>query len=114
MASSCIAGLSPFPRGELLNSASPTKAVEYFALGLPVIANDQPDQAEVLAGAGGRCVELSPLGFADAMCAVLDNPAPFQLQAIAGQKWVRNHRGYDAIANSVAAVYRSQVAKRGA
>lgn len=52
-------GLSPFPRGFLLDSASPTKAVEYMALSLPVIANDSPDQAQVIEESGaGLCVPL--------------------------------------------------------
>lgn len=109
LASNCIAGLSPFPRGELFESASPTKAVEYLALGLPVIANDQPDQAEVLASTGTSCAELTPAGFAKAMLAVLKDPAPFQAQAAAGRSWVLKNRGYDAIAADVASVYRSSI-----
>src|SRR5690606_27703235 len=46
-------GFSPCPRGVLYDVASPTKAVEYMALGLPVVANDLPDQAFVIGRSGG-------------------------------------------------------------
>ena len=104
-ARNCMAGLSPIPRGELFDCASPTKAVEYLALGLPVIANDQPDQAEVLASVGVDCAELTPAAFAKAMLAVLKDPAPFRAQAFVGRNWVLRNRGYNVIAADVAAVY---------
>lgn len=106
IASNCLAGLSPVPRGEIFDCASPTKAVEYLALGLPVIANDQPDQAEVLANTGADCTKFTPAGFAQAMLAVLRDPEPFRAQAAAGQVWVLQNRGYDVIAADVATVYR--------
>jgi len=101
----CLAGLSPFPRNAILESASPTKAVEYFALGLPVIANDQPDQATVLAGAGATCTPLSAAGFAAAMLDVIAFPDKYRKQGLAGKKWVHTHRSYEVIAKTVAAVY---------
>jgi glycosyltransferase involved in cell wall biosynthesis len=105
LARGCLAGLSPFPRGELYDSASPTKAVEYFALGLPVIANDQPDQAMVLVGAGAACVPLSVEGFAVAMLDVIRRPEFYCKQGLAGQEWVKATRSYRILSESVAAVY---------
>jgi glycosyltransferase involved in cell wall biosynthesis len=104
-AASCLAGLSPCPRGELFDVASPTKAVEYFALGLPVIANDQPDQATVLTGAGESCTPLSAEDFAAAMLDVIATPDRYRKQGLAGNKWVHAHRSYAVIAKSVATVY---------
>jgi len=104
---SAVAGLSPFPRTELLESASPTKLVEYFNLGLPVIANDQPDQAFLLRAAGGECAPLTPQGFADAMQDMLARPAHHATIARAGQALVRATRSYAALAQQVASVLRN-------
>lgn len=97
-----LAGLSPIPRSELLEVSSPTKVVEYFHLGLPVIANDLPDQAALLHAAGGVCAPLTAEGFADAMQDVLARPAHHQAVALAGQALVRRERSYGALAALVA------------
>lgn len=104
-----VAGLSPFPRSELLESASPTKVVEYFFLGLPVIANDQPDQAELLQAAGGRCAPLSAEGFADAMQDLLRHPEQHRAVAAAGRALVLRTRSYAVLAEAVAASLRQLV-----
>ena len=96
-------GLSPFPRNELLESASPTKAVEYMALGIPVVCNDQPDQAEVIRQSGaGFCVELSGKGFADAILACMNDREASRRMGEAGQAYVKAHRSYRALASGVA------------
>lgn len=106
LASRCLAGLSPVPRGDLFDVGSPTKAVEYFGLGLPVVANDQPDQALVMAGAGGSCVPFTAQAFAARMLDVIARPGIYREQGIAGQRWVERKRNYDALAATVAAIYR--------
>lgn len=111
---SADAGLSPFPRTELLESASPTKVVEYFHLGLPVIANDQPDQAALLQAAGGRCAELSAAGFAEAMEDLMRRPDWHRSVAQAGQALVRRSRSYEVLSAQTAACLREIVARAGA
>ncbi|WP_374588141.1 glycosyltransferase [Ideonella dechloratans] len=49
--------LSPFPRGYLLDSASPTKVPEYLMLGVPVVCNDNPDQEDLIKRLGGGLVK---------------------------------------------------------
>jgi glycosyltransferase involved in cell wall biosynthesis len=101
-------GLSPFPRGFLLDSASPTKAVEYMALGLPVVVNDNPDQAQVVAeSGGGLCVPLDAQAFADAVSILLGSPETRRAMGERGRDYVRRVRGYDSIAEAVARVYRN-------
>ena len=96
-------GLSPFPRSELTEDASPTKAVEYLALGMPVIGNDQPDQAQVIERSGGGwCVPLTPQGFADAVIECLDDPLKARQMAAAGQIYAREHRSYEHLGAEVA------------
>lgn len=102
-------GLSPIPRGPLLDVGSPTKAIEYLALGVPVVGNDNPDQAWVLQESGaGRCVPYTPEGFARAVLELL-NLHPDERAAIAdgGKRFVRKHRDYAALARMVAARYQN-------
>lgn len=99
--------LSPFPRGPLLDSASPTKVPEYLALGLPVVCNDNPDQQAVIAASGaGRCVPYTPEDFAAAVLELLAlTPQQREAMADAGRRWVAGQRDYRRIARDVAAAY---------
>jgi len=108
LASACAIGLSPFPRGELFDSASPTKAIEYLALGLPVVCNDQPDQARVVRESGaGLCVDLTAESFASAILKLLDSPEHARALGRAGRSWVGEHRDYRRLAGEVANALRS-------
>jgi glycosyltransferase involved in cell wall biosynthesis len=100
-------GLSPIPRGQLLDVGSPTKAIEYLALGIPVVGNDNPDQAWVIQESGaGRCVPYTPEDFASAVIALLNlDPAERADMAERGKRFVREHRDYAVIARMVAARY---------
>lgn len=99
-------GLSPFPRGFLLDSASPTKAVEYMALGLPAVVNDNPDQEQVIAeSGGGLCVPLEASGFAEALATLLNSPSRCQEMSRLGKAYVSNVRSYDNLATTLANKY---------
>ncbi len=100
-------GLSPFPRGDLLDSASPTKAIEYLAMGVPVVANDQPEQAALLESSkAGMCVAMTPEGFASAICEILSNPMIRDEMARRGPQYVRSTRSYAGIGGQLAQVYK--------
>lgn len=102
LARQCTIGLSPIPRNALFDCGSPTKAVEYMAVGLPVVANDQPDQEAVLRESGaGICAELTPEGFASAINKLLDDPEAAQRMGARGQIWVRENRSYRHLAEVV-------------
>lgn len=99
-------GLSPFPRGYLLDMASPTKAVEYMAFGLPIIANDNPDQAQVLAESGaGICVELNAISYAKAVLLLLNNTNQQAEMAELGLDYIRKTRGYNNVSTMLAKKY---------
>jgi glycosyltransferase involved in cell wall biosynthesis len=99
-------GLAPYPRGSLLDSGSPTKVVEYLSLGVPVVANDNPDQERILReGGGGICVPLTAEDFARATCRLLADAGLRSTMAASGQTYVRAARSYDAIARLVARKY---------
>ncbi|MCO5106912.1 MAG: glycosyltransferase family 4 protein [Burkholderiaceae bacterium] len=108
LASEASVGVSPVPRGELFDMGSPTKAIEYMALRLPVVCNDQPDQAQVIRDSGGGfCVDLSPAAFAAAIVQLLRDPDSAVRMGSAGHDWVRQHRDYRRLAAEVAATLRS-------
>lgn len=99
-------GLSPFPRSYLLDMASPTKTAEYMALGLPVIANDNPDQLEVINNSGaGLCLPLSSDSFANAAIGLLNNQDLQQKMSEKGQAYVADFRSYSVIAKALATDY---------
>lgn len=105
-AQSAEVGLSPIPRGYLLDMGSPTKAVEYMALGLPVVVNDNPDQAQVVAeSGGGLCVKLEPRTFAESVIRLLSDEKLRHAMGEAGRRYVTSTRAYDRLAHVVAAKY---------
>ncbi len=99
-------GLSPIPRGVLFDVSSPTKLVEYLALGIPSVANDIPDQALVLGESGaGLCVQMQAGAFAEATLRLLDDRALAAALAARGPPWVRAHRSYAILGRKVAQAY---------
>lgn len=103
-------GLSPFPRGYLLDMASPTKAVEYMALGLPVVANDNPDQQQIIAESGaGICVPITAQGFANATLTLLNDRKLRANMSALGKVYVAQQRSYQQLATGLAAAYKTRI-----
>lgn len=99
-------GLSPCPRGFLFDCASPTKAVEYMAIGLPVVGNDNPDQALVIRESGaGICVKLNEQELASAVCDLFKDKQLRVNMGVYGKAYIEEKRSYLRIAEAVAAVY---------
>jgi glycosyltransferase involved in cell wall biosynthesis len=104
--------LSPFYPTFVLRSTSPTKLVEYLALGKPVVANDHPEQAEIIKQSGsGLCVPWGDRTFAEAMDSLLSDPEMTRSMGLKGPAWVASNRTYDLIANGVAQKYRDILSK---
>lgn len=100
-------GLSPIPRGALLDVGSPTKALEYMALGLPVVGNDNPDQAAVLRESGaGLCLELDAETFAGGIIRLLEDEALHKDMAARGPEYISGKRSYQILASDLQATYR--------
>jgi glycosyltransferase involved in cell wall biosynthesis len=100
-------GLSPIPRGALFDVSSPTKLVEYLALGIPSVANDIPDQQLVIAQSGaGLCVPMEARAFAAATLQLLNDPEQARQFARRGPAWVKTHRTYDILGRNVALTYK--------
>ena len=99
-------GLSPIPRGTLFDVSSPTKLVEYLALGIPGVANDIPDQKRVIDESGaGLCVPMEPAPFAAAVLQLLNDELHAAELALRGPPYVRSCRTYDILGNNVAKIY---------
>ncbi|QXP86356.1 glycosyltransferase family 4 protein [Methylococcus capsulatus] len=100
-------GLSPCARTPSLEVASPTKVIEYMAWGVPVVANDLPDQAYLIGETGGGlCVPLTPEGFAAGILQLLRDPAAARRMGEAGRRAIPGLRSYEVIARSLAEKYR--------
>lgn len=103
--------ISPIPRGEIMDTGSPTKLVEYLALGLPAIGNDNPDQKAVLESsqAGWLVNEHSAASYATAILEVLGDLPAARRRAARGRDYVAANRSYAVISAMVADSYRKIV-----
>ena len=96
--------VSPFFPTPILNSTSPTKLVEYMALGRPVVGNDHPEQSLVIGESGaGYCVPWSEEAFAQAIVRLLEAPEAARSMGERGRQYVLEHRSYEAISTLVEA-----------
>jgi glycosyltransferase involved in cell wall biosynthesis len=105
-------GLSPIPRGELFDVSSPTKLVEYLALGVPAVANDIPDQEHVIRRSkAGLCVPMELQAFHDAVLQLLRDADLCASCAERGPVYVRSERSYEVLAAHVARNYEAILAR---
>jgi glycosyltransferase involved in cell wall biosynthesis len=94
--------VSPFFPTPILNSTSPTKVVEYMAMGKPVVANDHPEQRLVIGESGGGiCTEYQEAEFAEAIVRLFADPQQAQAMGQAGRQWALENRSYKRIADTV-------------
>lgn len=101
-AASATVCLSPFYPTFVLRSCSPTKLVEYLAIGKAVVANVHPEQSEILRDVGaGDCVVWAASAFAERIAELLTNSTEAIRMAERGPAWVAAHRSYDRIAKVV-------------
>jgi glycosyltransferase involved in cell wall biosynthesis len=106
LSASAAVCLSPFYPTPVLASTSPTKLVEYLALGRPVVCNDHPEQSQIiLESDAGLCVAWSAQAFALAIVRLLGDPKAAEAMAANGPNWVSEHRTYRNIAGKVYAKY---------
>jgi glycosyltransferase involved in cell wall biosynthesis len=106
----CVSPYYPVP---ILRSTSPTKLVEYMALGKAVVANDHPEQADVVkrSGAGLLCA-WDEDEFAAAIVRLLEDPARTAAMGRAGRDFVARYRTHWAMVDLVVSRYREALAAR--
>ncbi|MBN1239654.1 MAG: glycosyltransferase family 4 protein [Gammaproteobacteria bacterium] len=100
----CLSPYCPIP---ILRSTSPTKLVEYMALGKAVVANDHPEQSLVLRHSGAGLVspwEEEP--FAEAVLAILRDEAGAEAMGRAGRAFVEQYRTHSRLGDVVESAYR--------
>jgi len=98
--------VSPFYPTPILNSTSPTKLIEYMAMGKPVVANDHPEQRLVISESNaGLCVPYNEEAFARAIIELLNDPSRAKEMGIRGKRYVEQYRSYTIIADIVEEAY---------
>lgn len=103
--------VSPFFPTPVLNSTSPTKLIEYMAMGKAVVANTHPEQKALIEASGcGYCVPYDEDAFADAIVKLLSAPELARAMGARGRRYVVEHRGYGIIADLVERELRRVVA----
>ena len=102
------AAISYVPRNTLFDVSSPTKLLEYLALGMPSVGNDIPDQEYVLrqSNAGWLTASDAP-AMAEAMLQILQAPAAARQRAASGPAFIEDHRSYRVLSSQLAARYRA-------
>jgi glycosyltransferase involved in cell wall biosynthesis len=94
--------VSPFFPTPILNSTSPTKLIEYMAMGKAVVANDHPEQRLVIEESGaGYCVPYEEDAFAQAILTLLNAPELALAMGARGRRYAVEHRAYGFIADLV-------------
>lgn len=94
--------VSPFFPTPVLNSTSPTKLIEYMAMGKAVVANTHPEQKVLIEASGcGYCVPYDEDAFADSIVKLLRSPELASSMGARGRRYVVEHRGYGLIADLV-------------
>jgi glycosyltransferase involved in cell wall biosynthesis len=100
--------LSPYYPTPILNSTSPTKLIEYMAMGKAVVGNDHPEQSLVIEESGaGLCAPWDEDAFTDAINMLLDNPSLAHEMGLKGRSYVERHRTNHVMAKTVEEQYYS-------
>jgi len=103
LVSSSVIGLSPIPPTKAYLMSSPTKVVEYIALGVPTVANREiEDQRYVIEeSAGGFAVPYNTDDFAKKIIYLLENPEIADKMGKAGKGWIKRNRTYGLMAKKL-------------
>lgn len=102
--------ISYIPRNEMYDLSSPTKLMEYLAVGIPCVANDSPDQAHVMnQSQAGWLVTSDIHAMANALIEILSDPNAARARSAAGPGYIEAKRSYRVLAEMVARQYRRLV-----
>lgn len=101
----CVSPIELIPQQEV---ATPTKLVEYLAMGRPVVASLLYDHCEVVGGSGaGLIAELTPEAFGEALSRILADRAWAEEMGARGPDWVKANRDYVRLADRVEKLFGS-------
>ncbi len=106
----CVSYIRPHP---ILDVGTPTKVLEYLAWNRPVVANDHPDQVQVLRESGaGIAVPSTPEAFAEAIDRLLSDRELAEGMARNGVDYVRSNRNYEALVDMLEDRYHAVLDRR--
>lgn len=95
----CVSPIYPSP---IFNCGSPTKLLEYMAMGKAVVANDHPEQRLVISESkAGICVPYEEDAFAEAILYLLRHPDVARQMGVRGREYIEKKRNYEQTADLV-------------
>lgn len=98
--------ISPYYPTPILNSTSPTKLIEYMAMGKVTVGNDHPEQSLVISESGaGLCTPWDETAFSEAIITLLNNPEVAREMGARGRNYVEGHRTNQLITDRVEEQY---------
>lgn len=81
-----------------------------MALGLPVVANDNPDQQQVIVESrAGLSVPMTADDFANATLTLLNDSKLRANMSVLGKAYVAEKRSYQQLAKALAAEYKTRI-----
>ena len=102
--------VSPYYPTFVLNSTSPTKLIEYMAMGKATVVTDHPEQRLVISKSqAGICVPYDENSFAQAVIKLLKNPQMRKKMGERGKHFVKKHRTYEVIGDIVEEQYQKMM-----
>lgn len=106
--------ISPFQMNPEQEVATPTKLVEYLAMGRPVVASVHYDHNEVISASGAGLVsDFTGRAMGEALARILADPLWAKEMGARGPGWVKANRDYAHLAGVIERLYGSLVARRG-
>ena len=105
----CVSPIYPSP---IFDVGSPTKLLEYMAMGKAAVANDHPEQRVVLAESkAGLCVPWDEHAFCEAIVYLIQHQDIAQQMGIWGRKYIQDKRNYTQTSNIVEQILLSVAGK---
>lgn len=107
-------GVSPIVPNRVYENSSPIKILEYFALEIPVVATDIPEQRAIIEQSGGGvCTPWDVRKFAEAVNGLLSLTAMERRNmGKVGQRWVKEHRDFSVLSQIVLESFNNFMHKR--
>lgn len=107
----CICPIELIPEQEV---ATPTKLVEYLAMGRPVVASVHYDHNEVIGSSGaGLIANMNGEAIGQAVARLLADPAWAAEMGARGPQWVKANRDYARLADRVERLFARLMEPRG-
>ena len=97
---SCRVAMAALPPNPVLDTCSPTKAVEYMAMSVPSVVNDVGDQGTIVEqGETGLVADYEPKAFADAVVQLIRDDDMHASMAKKGRPFVYANRSYEHLSS---------------